>query len=281
MRRFSADYLDDTRRGMWSPEDRAALAPLVLAGRSRVLDVGCGTGKLSAVLTEETPAGAYVVGLDRDPALLAEVPDPVHPVQADALSLPVRDAAADLVVCQALLINLPDPLAALREFRRASSDLVAAVEPDNGAVTVASSVDAEERLAARARKHFVDGVPTDVTLGAAPDLFRDAGLVDVETRRYDHTTVVEPPYDESALESAKRKATASRLAEQRETLLAGGLSEVGFDALRSEWREMGRAVVAAMADGTYRREETVPFFLTVGRVADGDETDVSTDSGGT
>ncbi|MWG35317.1 class I SAM-dependent methyltransferase [Halomarina oriensis] len=272
MRRFSADYLDDTRRGMWSPDDREALEPLALAERSCVLDVGCGTGELSAVLAEECD-DARVAGLDRDPALLAAVPDPVHTVQADALSLPVPDATADLVVCQALLVNLPDPLAAVEEFRRASSNLVAAVEPDNAAVTVESTVDAEERLTARAREHFVAGVPTDVTLGAAPDLFRDAGLVDVETRRYDHVRVVDSPYDESALEGAKRKATASRLGEQRETLLEGGLSAEEFDALRHEWREMGRAVVAAMADGEYHRVETVPFFLTLGRVP-GDETDL-------
>ncbi|MFD1512953.1 class I SAM-dependent methyltransferase [Halomarina rubra] len=266
MRRFSADYLDDTRRGMWSPDDREALAPLDLAERSCVLDVGCGTGELSAVLAEETPEEARVVGLDRDPALLAAVPDPAHPVRADALSLPVADGSADLVVCQALLINLPDPLAAVEEFSRASSALVAAVEPDNAAVTVESTVDAEERLTARARERFVAGVPTDVTLGAAPDLFREAGLRDVETRRYDHVRTVEPPYDEATLEGAKRKATGSRLSEQRETLLAGGLSEAAFDALRGEWRAMGREVVEAMAAGTYRRRETVPFFVTVGRV---------------
>ncbi|MFC5971184.1 class I SAM-dependent methyltransferase [Halomarina salina] len=279
MRRFSADYLDDTRRGMWSPGDREALAPLDLAERSVVLDVGCGTGKLSSVLASETPADAQVVGLDRDPALLAEVPDPVHPVLADALSLPVADARADLVVCQALLINLPDPLAAVEEFQRASSDLVAAVEPDNAAVTVESSVAAEERLTARARERFVDGVPTDVTLGAAPDLFREAGLVDVETRRHDHVRTVEPPYDESALEGAKRKATASRLDDQRETLLDGGMSEDAFEALRHEWREMGRDVVEAMTAGTYRRRETVPFFVTVGRVPTG-EGDSAPDSRG-
>ena len=274
MRRFTADYLDDTRRGMWSPDDRAALEPLDLAERSLAVDVGCGTGKLSTVLAAETPDDARVVGADRDPALLAEVPDPVHPVRADALSLPVADGRADLVVCQALLINLPDPLAAVEEFRRASSDLVAAVEPDNAAVTVESSVGAEERLSARARERFVSGVPTDVTLGATPDLFREAGLVDVETRRHDHALAVEPPYDESALEGAKRKATASRLDDQRGTLLAGGMSEGEFDALRREWREMGRTVVEAMADGTYRRRETVPFFVTVGRVpADGDDAD--------
>ncbi|MFC6836831.1 class I SAM-dependent methyltransferase [Halomarina ordinaria] len=266
MRRFSADYLSDTRAGMWDEDSRAALAPLSLADREVVLDVGCGTGALATVLAEETPPDARVVGLDRDAALLGRVPATVAPVRADALSLPVADGRADLVVCQALLVNLPDPVAAVGEFRRASSDLVAVVEPDNGAVRVESSVEAETHLTARARERYVAGVPTDVTLGSVPGLFEEAGLVDVETRRYDHERVVEPPYDDAALEGAKRKATGSRLRDQRETLLSGGLTEAEYDALRREWREMGRVAVEQMANGEYRRREVVPFHVTVGRV---------------
>ncbi|MUV61433.1 SAM-dependent methyltransferase, partial [Halobacterium sp. CBA1126] len=42
MRRFSADYLEETRRGMWA--ERGALDALELGSRERILDVGCGTG---------------------------------------------------------------------------------------------------------------------------------------------------------------------------------------------------------------------------------------------
>lgn len=265
MRRFSAEYLADTRRGMWDARD--ALAPLDLAGRERVVDVGCGTGAFSRVLAEETTG--RVVGVDRDPDLLRVARSgspPIEAVRGDACALPVRRDAADLVVCQALLVNLPDPLAAVRGFRRGSSNLVGVVEPDNGAVTVESTVDAEERVTERTREHYVAGVSTDVTLGAVPSLFREAGLVDVETRRYDHERSVAPPYGEAAVEGARRKATASRLDEQRETLRAGGLDDESYADLRGEWRAMGRAVAEQIADGEYRRRETVPFFVTVGRV---------------
>jgi len=265
MRRFSAEYLRDTRRGMWTEGDRAALAALSLADRERVVDVGCGTGELSAVLASEVPAGTRIVGVDRDPTLLGEVPAGVEAVRGDALDLPIGDGAADLVVCQALLVNLSDPTAAIREFARASSDLVAVVEPDNGRVDVESTVDREARLTARAREHYLGGVGTDVTLGAVPDRFEAAGLSDVRVERYDHERTVEPPYSESAVESARRKASGSRLADQRRIMTAGGLSDEEYDALRGEWREMGRAVAEQMAEGTYRRRETVPFFVTVGR----------------
>ncbi|NIB98592.1 methyltransferase domain-containing protein [Halobacterium sp. R2-5] len=266
MRRFSADYLEETRRGMWA--EREALDALRLGSRERILDVGCGTGELTRVFREESDA--EVLALDADRELLEHVAADER-VVGDATRLPFREDACDLVACQALLINLPDPVAAVREFARVSSGLVAAVEPNNAAVTVESTVASEPPLAARARDAYIAGVDTDVSLGAgAADCFEEAGLVDVSTTRYEHVQAVEPPYGEAALEAAARKATGERLAEQRPTLAAGGLSSEAYDALRAEWREMGREVVAQMREDDYERVETVPFHVTVGRVPDAD-----------
>jgi hypothetical protein len=262
VRQFSADYLADTRRGMWA-DDRSALAPLSLSDRERVLDVGAGSGEFTAVLREETPAPVVACDADRD--LLAGVPGPA--VVGDATRLPFASDAFDLVACQALLINLSDPAAAVAEFARVSSDLVAAVEPDNGAVSVRSTVGAEAALARSARETYAAGVQTDVTLGAgAADLFADAGLTDLAHAVYYHSRVVEPPYSERALEAARRKAQGTRIREARPTLRAGGLSEDEVDALESDWRAMGRSVVEQMQAGEYRRAEVVPFHVTVGRV---------------
>jgi SAM-dependent methyltransferase len=265
VRRFDADYLEATRRGMWG-DSREALADLDLERRDRILDVGCGTGELTRVLGEES--GGEVVGADVDPALLSAASAVAPVVRADATELPFREDAFDLVVCQALLINLPDPVAAVREFGRVSGDLVAAVEPDNSAVAVDSTVDAEEGLARRARERFLDGVETDVALGAdAAGVFERAGLAVVSTRRYDHERTTEPPYSEAAVEAARRKVTGDGLADDRETILAGETTEDEYDRLWSDWRSMGRDVVEQMGDREYERRETVPFFVTVGRVA--------------
>jgi len=262
VRRFSADYLDSTRSGMWA-DSREALGDLALEECDRVLDVGCGTGELTRVLREES--NGDVVGLDADADLLASVPGPN--VRGDATRLPFADDSFDLVVCQALLINLPDPVAAVREFARVASQRVAAVEPNNGAVTVESTVDSEPRLARRARGRFLDGVDTDVELGAdAADAFETAGLDVVSTRRYDQELTVEPPYGERAVRAARRKATGAGLATDRETILDGDTTPEEYDALREQWREMGRVVVAQMQTDDYERRETVPFFVTVGRV---------------
>ncbi|WP_255193426.1 class I SAM-dependent methyltransferase [Natronobeatus ordinarius] len=263
MRRFSADYLRRTREGMWA-DSRDALVPLELDDRERILDVGCGTGELSRVLAAESPG--KVIGCDADPGLLEVAREHVPVVAGDATRLPFPDDAVDLVVCQALLINLPDPVAAVSEFARVSSDLVAAIEPDNAAVAIDSSVASEARLARRARRAYLEGIETDVSLGAdASETFEAADLEVLETRRYDHTRTIEPPYDDPALAAARRKATGSGLADDRETMLAGDLSPAGYDDLRSEWRAMGRDVVEQMRDGEYCRRETVPFYVTVGR----------------
>lgn len=266
MREFSESYLRRTREGMWA-DSRDALEPLALDSRERILDVGCGTGELSRVLAAESPG--EVIGCDADSDLLAAASEHVPVVAGDAFQLPFPDDTFDLVVCQALLINLPEPAAALTEFARVSTDLVAAVEPDNAAVEIDSSVDAEGTLERRARRAYLDGVNTDVALGAeAREAFEAAGLAVLATRQYDHARTVEPPYSEGALADARRKATGDGLADDRETMLAGELSELEYDDLRGSWREMGRDVIEQMRDGEYRREEVVPFHVTVGRVPD-------------
>jgi len=261
MRQFSAEYLRETRRGMWA-DSREALSGLDLSSRERVLDVGCGEGALTRVLAEETDG--EVIGCDRDADLLNELDGPA--VRGDAYELPFRNGSVDLVVCQALLINLSDPQRAVREFARVSSGRVACIEPDNAAVEIESTVDTESVLAGRARELYLRGVDTDVALGAgAESVFEDAGLSNVTTNRYDQTLVVEPPYTDRDVRAVGRKANGAGLRERRGTM-AG--SDEELDALRSEWREMGRTAVRQVQAGEYRRREIVPFYVTVGEVSE-------------
>ncbi|MXR42590.1 methyltransferase domain-containing protein [Halobaculum sp. WSA2] len=295
MRRFTADYLERTRRGMW--ESREALAPLDLDGRRRVLDVGCGTGELTRVLAEEAPEAA-VVGVDADADLLAAARDAgdettldgrvdhdVDYCTGDATRLPFSDDAFDLVVCQALLINLPEPAAAVREFARVSSELVAAVEPDNADVEVTSTVESEASLEASVREAYIAGVETDVAMGdRVREVFAEADLSEIDSRRYRHEKRVEPPYTEADLTDITRKASGAGLADH-ETELRRALDDDGengtdrgnengdedrggdgYDALRSAWREMGREAARQAQNREYERVETVPFDVTVGRV---------------
>lgn len=261
MRQFSAEYLQTTREGMWAGS-RTALAPLELDSAERVLDVGAGTGALTRVLREETPGEA--VALDADRGLLDSVRSPR--VQGDATQLPFDDDTFDVVVCQALLVNLLDPVAAVGEFARVSRSRVAAIEPDNSAVSIDSTVGTEAPLARRARELYLQGVETDASLGAARSVFTDAGLADIVVERYDHERRIESPYSERALEDARRKASGTGIDADRETILAGDTSTESFEALREEWRAMGREVIEQMQNGTYCQREVVPFYVTSGRL---------------
>jgi SAM-dependent methyltransferase len=268
VRRFTAEYLDATREGMWA-DSRSALADLNLDSSERVLDVGAGTGELTAVLREETDG--EVIAVDADPGLLAHAGPPR--VAGDATRLPVRGDSVDLVVCQALLVNLPDPVAALSEFARVARERVAVIEPDNAAVTVDSTVGAESDLAERARRLYVDAAETDPAVGDASELFAAAGMEGATVRRYDHERTTAPPYSEQALEAARRKASGAGIDSDRETILGGETTAEEFDALRERWRAMGRDAIEQIRDGEYERTETVPFYVTVGRVGEsGDKT---------
>lgn len=270
MRRFSAEYLAATRAGLWS--DRAALAPLALGDRDRVLDVGCGTGAFTRVLREETTPGTEVVGADADVDLLARARgqaragvDDARPVVAgDATRLPVGDRSCDLVTAQALLVNLPDPRAAVREFARVTSESAAAVEPDNASVGVDSTVDGEAALDRRAREAYRAGAETDLAPGdRVRDLFEAAGLAVVATRRHHHEKRVEPPYGDRDWEAARRKVSGAALDDVAGPLRRS-LGASGFDDLRGAWRAVGRETASQMRASEYRRVEVVPFDVTVG-----------------
>jgi SAM-dependent methyltransferase len=89
-----------------------------LRGR-RVLDAGCGTGRLSVALAER--AGAKVWGVDRSPEMLAEAKAKAPPRTAfrvaDLHALPFKDGWFERVVLW-LVVHLLDADAALREARR-------------------------------------------------------------------------------------------------------------------------------------------------------------------
>ncbi len=266
MRSFSAQYLAETRRGLWT-ESREALETLSLADRRRILEVGCGTGELTRILAGEAPSDATVIAADRDRTHLSAASAYGEPLVADAAHLPLADGSVDLAVCQALLVNLGAPDEAVAEFARVSTDLVAAIEPDNASVSIESTVDGEARTANRAREAFLAGAHSDPTLGSHVDvLFDRAGLERIETTRHAFTRTIEPPYSSPTLAAARRQLSGAGLEADRETMLAGGLSVGEYDALRTRWRSVGREVAAQMQAGTYRRRETVPLYVTVGAV---------------
>jgi SAM-dependent methyltransferase len=113
----------------WRIESAAVLhATGPLKGR-QVVDVGCGTGRLAAMLAAY---GAKVIGVDTDPAMLtvAATRAAGRLVRADAGHLPLPDRSVDAAVSVATLEFTADParvLAEMARITRPGGRLVAAV----------------------------------------------------------------------------------------------------------------------------------------------------------
>ncbi|MBK9516455.1 MAG: methyltransferase domain-containing protein [Anaeromyxobacter sp.] len=97
-----------------------ALAARAAPSARRVLDVGCGTGRLLADLAAARP-GALLTGVDLAPGMCAAARAAAPGAalaSADAEALPLRDAAFDLVLSTSTFQWLPRLEPALRECAR-------------------------------------------------------------------------------------------------------------------------------------------------------------------
>jgi ubiquinone/menaquinone biosynthesis C-methylase UbiE len=105
------------------------IARLSLAPGDFVLDVGCGTAIFARRMAEEVGEEGRVLGIERDPAQIAEAKRlargddaRVEIRQGDALAPPLREeeqGSFDVVHTRFLLEHLPDPIAAVRQMMKA------------------------------------------------------------------------------------------------------------------------------------------------------------------
>ena len=113
----------DAYVALWSPvilpAAQALLAALDPGPGARVLDVGTGSGALVSSI-RAAAADVTVVGLDASAGMLRRCRSDtgIPAVCCDAQSLPIRDAAFDVVILAFVLFHLGDPAQALAEAAR-------------------------------------------------------------------------------------------------------------------------------------------------------------------
>jgi len=107
-----------------APVARDLIAAAGLQPGERVLDVACGTGVVTRLAAERVGAGGEVAGLDANPGMLAVARSETPPdmaidwYEASAESMPLPEAAFDVVLCQMGLQFVSDRPAALGEMHR-------------------------------------------------------------------------------------------------------------------------------------------------------------------
>lgn len=109
-------YRESTRD--FSIEAGLVVRMLEAAPGARILEVGCGGGALLAFMRERglDPTGSDL--LEEAVRLAREAAPGCEVLEADAAALPFPDASYDRLVSHHLVEHLPDPAAALDEWRR-------------------------------------------------------------------------------------------------------------------------------------------------------------------
>jgi len=153
----SANYANDenlrTRQGIWAYGSKAPLVGRVLdlvdvAADATVVDVGCGNGRYLATLRERGHRGP-LVGLDLSPGMAATARSAsgAATAVADAQTIPIRTAGAQVTLAPHMLYHVPDIPLALAELSRITS-------PEGRVVVVTNSTQ---------HSHEVDDLLEDVT----------------------------------------------------------------------------------------------------------------------
>ncbi|HVM68647.1 MAG TPA: class I SAM-dependent methyltransferase [Gaiellaceae bacterium] len=183
----------------------------------RVLDVGCGEGRLGALLAER---GYEVLGIDASPRLVEAARERHEAVVADAAALPFAEAEFDLVTLFMSLHDFDEPAAAVREGARVlrpGGHLCAALEHPFSAVGAFPSRDADAAFVVEgsyldvqrlAFEHRRDGIEVTLAKQTGPlewygRMLEEAGLL-VEALR-------EPVPDDAYVRSHPAAARRRRI----------------------------------------------------------------------
>ena len=230
------------RKSMWRGDTLDKLAAwMSLEPGMTFADVGCGLGYLGYTFWPYYRQGGCYVGFDCSPKLLRQAAISAREwahdgdarfAAADASRLPLPDGAADVAMCQTLLMHMEHPEQALAEMIRIvkPGGRVVCIEPDNvssGLGVLYSSLPAMDIadqlvfkkvtiLANRGRINLGQG---DGAIGCkVPRLMSKLGLVDIDVRLNDNVHRLEPPYEGARQQQALDHLKKQWLDEKRRRL---------------------------------------------------------------
>lgn len=173
-----------------APDTRAMLDRIGVGLGWRCLDIGCGPGGITGLLSERVGPLGRVVGLDMNEQFLAHArsgaPANVEFLRGDAYGSELPASSFDLVHLRFVASTAGDPERLIREAMRLAriGGVVALQEPDASTLNCHPPHPAWECLKAALLGAFA-GVGADLTLARSLyALARQAGLADVQYRPF-------------------------------------------------------------------------------------------------
>ncbi len=234
---FFVAFLDATRRQAIEVARRSpahAFAHLDLRRGLAILDAGCGTGDLTALLAEQVAPDGRAVGIDLSETMVSEARHratetlvPVSFEVADVQQLPFPDASFDRTLASQLLVHVPDPGRAIDEMCRVTrpGGKLVLGEMDWDTLVMGLS---DRALARRVTHFFCDGIRNGLIIREVPGELRARGLGEITI--LPQVLVFEDPpfFSRWVLEPALASA-------------ASGLSEEDARRVRNDWDERARS----------------------------------------
>ncbi len=184
----------------WTAEIRRHLFMQAgLTPGSRILEVGCGTGAVMGVISEEFDFNLTGVDIDRPSLYFSQVDNPDYQLsQADGHRLPFADASFNAVYCHYLLLWVANPLLMLAEMKRVTRPggaVIALAEPDYaGRIDYPPPLDELGHLQTQslARQGAIIDMGARLT-----DLFQRTGLTNIYTNTLENEEGQETDLGES------------------------------------------------------------------------------------
>lgn len=178
----------------------------------RVIDFGCGYGRMGLALMSLLPAGSTYTGIDTSAALLAKGREtfadrPYHAtfIQADVRDAPLADGSFDVAFCHAVLMHIAQPERAIGEMVRVTrhGGMVIACEANRNAHNALFHIhetneqeNAPLELFQTLHREIRLQTGVDYNIGVkVPILLHQAGLKNVAARMSDAVRLLLPPVD--------------------------------------------------------------------------------------